>query len=98
MKIVEREFHGVSLKAALLWYNVTLATVNSALSTPRRVANGRKIARQKQVKVTDGTDDYTSVRVEFLTKTADPIPEPAAALLLTLGMMGFVRRRRVPVA
>jgi MYXO-CTERM domain-containing protein len=47
-----------------------------------------------QSATTDGTDDYTSLRVEFLTKTADAIPEPAAAGLVALGLIGFVRRRR----
>jgi PEP-CTERM motif len=47
-----------------------------------------------QSATTDGTDDYTSLRVEFLTKTADAIPEPTVAWLLALGLIGFVRRRR----
>ncbi|HUF63499.1 MAG TPA: PEP-CTERM sorting domain-containing protein [Verrucomicrobiales bacterium] len=42
----------------------------------------------------DGTDDYTSLRVEFLTKTADIIPEPSAAGLLALAALGLLGRRR----
>jgi hypothetical protein len=43
---------------------------------------------------TNGADDYTSLRVEFLTKTANPIPEPGAAALVGLAMLGAFRRRR----
>ncbi len=48
-----------------------------------------------QSATTDGTDDYTSLRVEFLTKTADVIPEPSVAGLLALACLSLLRRRRV---
>jgi hypothetical protein len=47
-----------------------------------------------QSATTDGSDDYTSLRVEFLTKTADVIPEPTIIGLALLGALGLVRRRR----
>jgi len=47
-----------------------------------------------QSATTDGTDDYTSLRVEFLTKTANAIPEPAVVALVSLGVLGLLRRRR----
>jgi hypothetical protein len=45
-----------------------------------------------QSATTDGADDYTSVRVEFLTKTA--IPEPSSLSLFGLGVLGLLPRRR----
>lgn len=44
----------------------------------------------------DGTDDYTSLRVEFLSREATLIPEPATAALIGLAALGLVRRRRIP--
>jgi hypothetical protein len=47
-----------------------------------------------QSATTDGSDDYTSLRVEFLTKTA-AIPEPHALTLVSLAgiaMLSFRRR------
>jgi hypothetical protein len=41
----------------------------------------------------DGTDAYTGLRVEFLTKTANPIPEPGAAALAGLAVFGACLRR-----
>ncbi len=41
----------------------------------------------------DGADDYTSLRVEFLTKTA-AIPEPSALSLFGLGGLALLRRRK----
>jgi hypothetical protein len=42
----------------------------------------------------DGTDDYTSVRVEFLTKTAQAIPEPSSMTLFALDALCLRRKRR----
>lgn len=47
-----------------------------------------------QSATTDGTNDFTSLRVEFLTKTANAIPEPATVGLWSLGALGLLRRRR----
>jgi len=47
-----------------------------------------------QSATTNGTEDYTSLRVEFLTKEASPIPEPASAALVGLATLGVLIRRR----
>jgi hypothetical protein len=43
---------------------------------------------------TDGSEDYTSLRVEWLTKQANVIPEPGALALAGLGALGLCARRR----
>jgi hypothetical protein len=48
-----------------------------------------------QSATTDGMDDYTSLRVEFLTRTADVVPEPGVASFLLAGVLwAAVGRRR----
>ncbi|MFN0127261.1 MAG: PEP-CTERM sorting domain-containing protein [Verrucomicrobiales bacterium] len=42
----------------------------------------------------NGTEDYTSVRVEFLSREATLIPEPATAGFLGLAALTLLRRRR----
>lgn len=42
----------------------------------------------------DGAADYTSLRVEFLTREATLIPEPASAVLLALAGFAWLGRRR----
>ena len=42
----------------------------------------------------DGGDDYTSVRVEFLEKSARLVPEPSSLSLLGLGGLALLRRRK----
>jgi hypothetical protein len=49
-----------------------------------------------QSATTDGTDDYTSLRVEFLTRTADVVPEPGVGSLVLAGLFGALVRRRRP--
>lgn len=42
----------------------------------------------------DGGDDYTSLRVEWLTRTADAIPEPGSGILALIGASALLGRRR----
>jgi hypothetical protein len=42
----------------------------------------------------DGADDYTGLRVEFTTATAELVPEPSGAIGLLLGLLGTLGLRR----
>jgi hypothetical protein len=72
------------------WTDFSLAPEDIALLTD----GDNTLTFIVQSATVDGTNDYTSLRVEFLTKDAALIPEPSVAGLLALGALGFLRRRR----